>query len=218
MVEHCDVQGGYTGTGNFSCDPAFVNAAANDFHLRSGSACINNGVTAGVFLLPDHDFEGDPRTVGFETDVGADEFAGPVAPGSGEDFALELLVNGTIAARVSTGDAVTARMYSPQGIFAGSVPALLAQVYSCASPPIGLAGQGFPSFQLDLAGVIVLFDGSLGLPFGPVLLPPGSGLSLLFNVGVIPAGFSTRVQALAITSAANSGFFAASDGVDLFFD
>jgi hypothetical protein len=42
-VNYCVVQGGWTGTGNLSADPLFVNAANGDFHLQSGSLAINAG-------------------------------------------------------------------------------------------------------------------------------------------------------------------------------
>lgn len=32
-----------SGTGNITSDPQFVNAASGDFHLKSGSTCIDNG-------------------------------------------------------------------------------------------------------------------------------------------------------------------------------
>ncbi|MCA9320944.1 MAG: hypothetical protein KDB53_09425 [Planctomycetes bacterium] len=219
IVEHCDIQGGFPGTGNFDCAPAFVNAASDDYHLKAGSPCIDNGTTSGVFFLPTTDFDGDPRPVGLEVDVGADEFGAAVAaPGSGEDFTLAVLVNGALAARISMGDQIVTQMSTPGGTFAGAVPALLAQVYGCGTPPVGLAGQGFPELQLDIFGIILLLDGNLGLPFGPIVLPPGPGLTLQFNVGQLPAGFSTRIQALAVTNTASNGFFASSDAVDLFFD
>jgi hypothetical protein len=42
-VTYCDVQNGFTGTGNIGTDPLFVNAAAGDFHLQPTSPCINGG-------------------------------------------------------------------------------------------------------------------------------------------------------------------------------
>jgi parallel beta-helix repeat protein len=42
-VAYSNIQGGYTGTGNINADPLFVDAAAGDYHLQSGSPCIDTG-------------------------------------------------------------------------------------------------------------------------------------------------------------------------------
>jgi hypothetical protein len=48
FVTDSDVGSGYAGTGNFSADPQFVNAAAGDFHLKPGSPCLGTGMVAGA--------------------------------------------------------------------------------------------------------------------------------------------------------------------------
>jgi parallel beta-helix repeat protein len=48
--------------GNFSADPLFVNAAANDFHLQSTSPAIDAGTNTAP-NLPQTDFAGNPRIV-----------------------------------------------------------------------------------------------------------------------------------------------------------
>lgn len=82
-ITYCDVEGGFTGTGNISTNPDFVNAPAGDFHLAITSNCINNGTATGA---PEYDFEGDPRlaSVGGDNvpDIGIDEtifFSNPPA-------------------------------------------------------------------------------------------------------------------------------------------
>ena len=64
---------------NLTTDPLVVNAAAGDFHLRSGSPAINAGVnlySAGVTK----DFEGKPRPQTGPFEIGAYEYGGSTPP------------------------------------------------------------------------------------------------------------------------------------------
>ena len=70
-VTYCNVQGGYTGTGNINADPRFVdpdgpdNISGNqddDFHLKPNSPCIDSGDNSAS-TLPATDFEGDDRRI-----------------------------------------------------------------------------------------------------------------------------------------------------------
>lgn len=73
-VRYCSVQGGWTGE-NIDLDPEFANAGGGDYHILASSPCRD----AASGNLPDfvtHDFEGDPRIVGFGPDIGADEIVG----------------------------------------------------------------------------------------------------------------------------------------------
>lgn len=63
---YCDVQGGYSGTGNINQDPKFVDPGANDFHLMADSPCIDVGNDTpthffGYNVLPATDYDGNPR-------------------------------------------------------------------------------------------------------------------------------------------------------------
>jgi len=60
-VTYCDVQGGYTGTGNIDADPMFVNPAADNYCLQQGSPCIDFGDNGAVPGWLTTDFEGEPR-------------------------------------------------------------------------------------------------------------------------------------------------------------
>ena len=74
VVTYCDVRGGWTGTGNIDADPLFVDPAASDYHIPFDSPCRSAG-DRNAQGLPEHDFEGDPRTGLFAfPDIGADEF------------------------------------------------------------------------------------------------------------------------------------------------
>lgn len=96
-VTNCNVQGGFTGTGNIDADPLFADADGPDnvagtsddgLRVLLGSPCADTGSTA---LLPDDiadldgdgittedlplDFRGRPRTTGAAVDLGAYELA-----------------------------------------------------------------------------------------------------------------------------------------------
>ncbi len=65
-LSHCDVQGGFAGTGNINADPLFVrnpNPTATpldygDLHLRPGSPCLGAGTATGA---PTTDIDGNLR-------------------------------------------------------------------------------------------------------------------------------------------------------------
>jgi hypothetical protein len=75
VVTYSDVGGGgYSGSdGNIDADPLFVNAASGDYHLKSGSPCIDVGTDAGA---PADDIDDDARPAGL-VDIGADEYVAP---------------------------------------------------------------------------------------------------------------------------------------------
>ncbi len=53
LVNYSNIQGGYTGTGNISAEPLFVNAAQNDYRLQWGSPCIDSGDPNPIYNDPD---------------------------------------------------------------------------------------------------------------------------------------------------------------------
>jgi hypothetical protein len=62
------------GFGNITNKPAFVNAAAGDFHLQPNSPCINAGNNA--YVTTTIDLDGNPRIVSGTVDIGACEYQG----------------------------------------------------------------------------------------------------------------------------------------------
>ena len=96
VVTYCDVQGGYVdGSNIIDADPMFVNPGAGDYHLQSGSPCIDVGDNTAP-SLPSTDFEGDPRIVDGDgdtvatVDMGADEYFVP-PPVGGELYPVNKL-------------------------------------------------------------------------------------------------------------------------------
>jgi parallel beta-helix repeat protein len=72
-ITYSDIRGGWSGTGNISDDPLFVDPGAGDFHLTRFSPCINRGRMPGGPAL---DLDGDARPHMGMIDMGYDEFTG----------------------------------------------------------------------------------------------------------------------------------------------
>jgi len=70
VVSYSVVGGGYAGDGNIDADPLFVDAARGDYHIGSGSPCIEAGRAAGA---PSEDIDGETRPIDVAVDIGADE-------------------------------------------------------------------------------------------------------------------------------------------------
>lgn len=67
LVNYCDVEGGWPGSGNIDADPLFI--APGDFHIGEGSPCAETGGDACALL----DMDGELRPRGSFPDIGADE-------------------------------------------------------------------------------------------------------------------------------------------------
>jgi len=80
---YSDIEDGDPGEGNICADPMFVDAAGGDYHLQSGSPCIDAGTNEGA---PSTDFDGNQRPMDGDgdgiaiIDMGAFEYvSGPIA-------------------------------------------------------------------------------------------------------------------------------------------
>ena len=65
------------GAGNIAADPLFVNRAGGDYHLQSGSLCINSGNNA--YATNTTDLDANPRIKGGTVDIGAYEYQTPAS-------------------------------------------------------------------------------------------------------------------------------------------
>ncbi len=81
-VSYCIVEGGFSGTGNLSSDPLFVNAAAGNFNLQSNSPAIGAGDPA--VLMPN----ASPSNIGA---------SGNVNSGFPINLSTSFLTNGLVA-------------------------------------------------------------------------------------------------------------------------
>ncbi len=79
-LRYSDIQGGWSGIGNIDADPLFVNAAGGNYHLSSGSPCIDAGDPNFIPSPGETDIDGQPRVMDgnydgvAHVDIGADEF------------------------------------------------------------------------------------------------------------------------------------------------
>jgi len=90
-VKFSCVQGGWSGEGNTSFSPEFVDIGGGDYHLQDGSSCIDSGSPE---IAPSIDLDGNPRPGldGF-VDMGAYETPSDYEPGFVDPLPLRYYVN-----------------------------------------------------------------------------------------------------------------------------
>ena len=71
-VTYSCIESGYTGTGNISSNPLFVDAGAGDYRLTWDSQCVDAGKLYST-EEGETDIDGNPRVLNGHVDVGADE-------------------------------------------------------------------------------------------------------------------------------------------------
>ena len=213
-LDNCNIQGGWAGagSGNIDADPQFVSAASDDYRLLSSSPCIDAGFAGSQAT----DFQGDLRPIGAGPDIGADEAAVPLYPGTNEDFVLETFVTaepgdpGFPVKEVQPGDLYGLRFFSPGGAFDLQLPVLIGQAFVTGTPPT----SSFPGIAIDPSATpdpIILFDGSTVGGLTGFVMPPG-GLTFLASIPPqLTPGLSILFQAFMVTGPFTNGIFASTN-------
>jgi hypothetical protein len=119
VIRYSDIAGGWDGEGNIEADPKFINEARRDFHLDSGSPCIDSGTDAGA---PEYDIDGDPRPEGDRVDMGADESLEEDTDGDGLDDRWEMRYFGELVFSDGSGDFDGDGVPDGEEYISGSVP------------------------------------------------------------------------------------------------
>lgn len=139
-----------TGTVDVWGDPAFVAPDAGDYHIGSGSAAIDKGVSAGAT----DDVDGDPRPLDGGYDTGADEFKDPalvvtqwvvpdpVLTGGQLTYTIRITNTGNITLTLAITDVLPSHV-SPTGVLTWTdVSLALGQVWQQTVPTTVTFGYG----------------------------------------------------------------------------
>ncbi|MFT7618936.1 MAG: hypothetical protein ACI97A_002584 [Planctomycetota bacterium] len=218
LVSFCDVEGGFSGSGNIDLDPDFVDRVGCDYHLKLTSPCVNVGDPQAQPAPGAEDIDGDPRLMDNRCDMGADETNFRHYPGADSDLVLETIVNywgspDSSVRYVTAGDFLSIGIISPMGTYDSSTFAAFGQAFATGMVP---SHPGVPELHLDLASVvtpapiIVLAPG--GFEIGESFIP--NGRVWAFDVPSTFPGFSLMVQGVAMDS---GGIPTITDGHELRF-
>jgi outer membrane protein assembly factor BamB len=188
-VVSCNVEGGWTGTGNIDEDPLFVNAGGGDLLITWLSPCVNRGANQEA---PPQDMDGDSRPCMGTVDMGMDEFIDTHSL-SANTFSISEATGGMVRFFLEAGTGNGSRNYMIFGSASGTTPGTPFPG-GLATLPLNL--DVFSNLVMSLAGT-ALFSGFIGTldsdgkaaavlnTFGPI--PPGAvGLTLSFAYGLAP--------------------------------
>ena len=137
-------------------------------------------------------------------------------PGSGEDFALftgiaTFPVSGIGIKVANPGDLLTVHFESVGGGFLFEPVLLVGQAFQTGFPPLG----PIPSVHIDLALAVFLVNGSILTPLGfSEIIGPG-GNTHFYVIPAALSGLSVMLQSAVLTSSANNGFFAVTNGHEI---
>jgi parallel beta-helix repeat protein len=134
--------------GNISQNPLFIDIQAHDYHLQTGSPCVNAGDPGIVPAPGETDFDGELRIYAARIDIGAYEYVGYVKPvaNAGPDQHIDL-------PELITLDGGGSFFYDPDGVMefsweqvAGS--AVVMSDFAARQPTIIPESEGEYRFEL----------------------------------------------------------------------
>lgn len=144
------------GPSDLPADPQFVNRAAGDFHLLSGSPCIDAGTSTNATVA---DFDAVPRPLDGDTngmaafDIGAFEFVHPLADTDGDEACdADEMVAGTDPTNPASVLRLNARLVSLENCVALQWLSATGRTYVVESMPNLIPAANWQTVVSNLAG------------------------------------------------------------------
>jgi hypothetical protein len=172
-----------SGVGNTDQAPAFVNPAGGDYHLQSGSPCINTGLNQD-WMIGSTDLDGNPRIGRGVVDMGAYEFQFPNHPPLAGSDTVGTIENRPVAAPVvkllandtdPDGDVVMLTAASTTSAEGGTV--VLDGGVVTYTPPVDFAGED--SFTYTVSdGYGGTAEGTVAVTITPINAPTLNQVSI----------------------------------------
>lgn len=179
-VTYSDIQGGFTGTGNTSGNPNFINAAGGDLRINTGSAALDTATSSGA---PATDILGTPRPQGAGYDMGTYERdTTPPTIGIGSP-SLAATNIGPVSFTITYGEAAAVTL-APANV-------TLNKTGTANAATIQVSGTGTATRTVTLSGITG--DGTLGISIAAASATdaagnpaPAAGPSSTFTVDNTP--------------------------------